>query len=199
MKISRWAVQFLLGAALALKLGCGGAGTSRPDDAGQDGGALPLGTLQNAWCPILAERFCAAAPRCGCTDVPGFTDAPCLERAERGCRAQLETFADRVASGALEAASTIPEGCMPALEMALADCRMPAADLFAVSCPLVWPTGVSRELPAAGARCSQGLCAQEARCSSANVCESPMSASSCQNDADCLFSERSVYLSRQRP
>ncbi len=180
-----WAVPCLVAATLVLALGCGGSSSGKQ---ASEGGSLRA--VQEAWCPILAKQFCAAAETCGCSDVPGFVDSPCVERTERGCRKQLDAFAARVASGELTVASSLPAGCMPALERSLATCRMPEADVFTVSCPLVWPKGASRELPVAAKACAEGLCAEGTRCSATNECAMPKAGSKCAAPGDCLPSER---------
>src|SRR5690606_35111046 len=122
-----------------------GAGGSGGDQAGAggEGGASPgtLAALADAWCPVYADRYCAAATLCGCDGVPGFADTAgaCLERAERGCRAQLDGYAPGVESGVLEPAGAVPAGCTAALEEALTGCQLPASELNIVRCPLVWP------------------------------------------------------------
>lgn len=160
-------------------------------DAGEgpDGGMRDVARIIDAWCPTLAERYCQAAQDCDCASVPGFSDSPCVERAERGCRNQLEGLRAAVEGGRLEVASSLPAGCLVALDEALSDCRMPASDLFAVRCPIVWPSGASRDLPQPGAACFEGLCAEGARCSALDACEAPSSGQPCASEVDCPEAE----------
>ncbi len=162
------------------------------DDAGRlDGDLTTLTDLEEAWCPILTERFCTASESCGCTAIPGFgeADGACRERVARGCRAQLARFADGVASGDLSVARKLPADCVPALEDALGDCRMPEPDLFTVSCPLVWPRALSRELPGAGASCVEGLCSAGTRCNASDMCAVPKAGAACASNRECRASE----------
>lgn len=190
---------------LSLVVGCGGPAPGELDgglDGGLDGslsfeggldggeGGGSLAALVDAWCPVLAARFCEAARRCGCDAVPGFDAEPCVVRTERGCRSQLAGFADRVESGVLVAAPRVPEGCEVALDAALAGCRVPDLDVFTVACPLVWPSDASRTLPGSGAPCFEGLCAEGLRCSSEGTCVAPMSGGACMLAGDCPAEER---------
>lgn len=197
MGLARLALVGALLTACGDDTGAGGAGQGGAGQVGSGqggaggagaGGPGTLSELQDAWCPVYAERYCAAALGCGCSDVPGFSDAEgaCLERAERGCRRQLDGFAAGVASGTLLVAGSVPEACLPTLEGSLAGCQLPPPDVFIVRCPLVWPAAESRELPGPGAPCAGGLCAEGARCGSAGSCVEPTPGGSCQSEADCL-------------
>ncbi len=205
----RFRVPALLTLSLLFGLGCGGGAASSAVDGGADAqsdgavagrdasdtggevGVSAVSALEAAWCPILSERFCTAAKACGCSLVPGFgeSDATCRERVARGCKLQLARFQQGVVSGDLSVPSALPAGCVPALEEALTDCHMPDADLFAVTCPLAWPSGLSRDLPAAGEACVQGLCAEGTRCDSKDTCARPQSAAACSSPGDCPGSE----------
>lgn len=162
--------------------------------AGGEGGASPgtLAALADAWCPVYADRYCGAATVCGCDGVPGFADAAgsCLDRAERGCRAQVDGYAPGVDSGALVPASEVPEGCAAALEQALAGCQMPPSEIFIVQCPLVWPRDAASKLPGPGESCADGLCAEGARCNGSGQCAAPSAGAACDVDGDCLAAER---------
>jgi len=175
------------GNSLGIEAGSADAG----DADGGTSGWRTLAEVQDAWCPILTQRFCTAAEACGCTAIPGFSESEgrCSDRAERGCRAQLERFAEGVAAGELTVAKKLPASCVPTLEAALADCRMPETDLFVVSCPLVWPRQLAT-LPSAGSACVEGLCAEATRCNSKDVCEVPKSLARCVSNGDCPADER---------
>lgn len=169
----------------ALVLGCGDDDVPPIDGGAGDAARDASGSFQDladVWCPELASRYCEAAlGTCGCAAVPEFGDAAtCRARVERACRGQLDGFEGQP----IEAASSVPESCAPALAEALDDCRMPEPDLFAVRCPLVWPAGLDRSLPSSGA-CVEGLCAEGARCSSGATCAMPTSGGACGNVGDC--------------
>lgn len=195
MSMEQQLVRCLALVALVLSA-CGddtGAGGAGQGGSGGSGGSAQgtLAALQEAWCPVYAERYCAAAERCGCGGVPGFSDTSgaCLERAERGCLRQLEGFEAGVASGALLVTASVPEGCLPTLEAAFAVCQLPPPDVFIVGCPLVWPAGASSELPGPGERCFDGLCGEGLRCGNADLCVAPTPGGSCEIAGDCVAAE----------